>query len=47
MHLIGARASDWRPSNPDLHPLRWIAAFICAFLVYLLAMGTVGSFVNG
>lgn len=44
---IGARASDWHSGNPDLHPLRWIAAFIGAAVIYVAVLATVGSLING
>lgn len=43
---IGARASDWRTSNPRLHPWHWFLALACAVLIYLLVVGAVAGSVN-
>jgi len=42
---IGARASDWHSSV--VHPLRWIAGFICAAVIYVAVLGAVGHIING
>jgi len=44
---IGARASDWRTSNPRLHPLHWLLAIVCAVVIYLLVVGAVAGSVSG
>jgi hypothetical protein len=44
---IGARASDWRTSNPRLHPFHWFLAIACAVVIYLLVVGAVAGTVSG
>jgi hypothetical protein len=44
--IIRAHISDWHSSNPDLHPLRWFAAFVCAAVIYFAELATLGSFIN-
>jgi hypothetical protein len=47
MAIIGARASDWHSGNPDLHPMRWFAAFVCAVVIYFAVLATLGTILNG
>jgi len=44
---FGARASDWRTSNPRLHPFHWFLAIVCATVIYLLVVGAVAGGVSG
>jgi hypothetical protein len=46
MRFIGARASDWRPGNPNIRLGPWLGLFAGAVIVYLVLVGLTGSFFN-
>ena len=47
MKLIGARADDWRPGRPDVHPAAWIGGFIAALIFYYVIAAIIGHVING
>jgi hypothetical protein len=47
MSIIGARKDDWVPGRADVRPAWWIVGFIGMALLYFVAAGLVGHFING
>jgi len=47
MKLIGARADDWRPGRPDVHPAAWIGGIIAAVIFYYVIAAIIGHVING
>lgn len=41
---LGVRRPEDAPSN---QPWRWLATFICAVIICLIAVASVGTFING
>jgi hypothetical protein len=47
MALINARASDWRPGNPNIRPAVWLLPVILTGLVMVAIVALAGSLANG
>ena len=47
MHIIGARASDWRPARRDVKPALWIGGVIGALVFYVAVSAAIGHLIVG